>query len=407
MKGTWRVARREYQAYLSTPWCYGVAVAFLALTGLTFFIVTDGTREATLRFWFPNLAFVSLVTMPVVTSRTFAEENRMRHLEVLLARPVSPVGLVVGKWLAVVALFLTFLAPSAVYVGFLSAWGSPDWPPMLTSYAGAVALAALFAALGTMTSVFTSNPVLAGLASFAVLVTLQLGSDSPVLSELSYVNPLDAFARGAPQLSDIVYFVTATGGAARCRRAVAGRPARRAPAGRGSRRRPPRLAVVASANWAILPGGHRPRRDRHRTVHPVQSVAGSAGQHRREDPRSPPSNRAARRWPATTRCSCGQFADEHDSIRYRVLDLERHQGEAIRLGDRQLRRGRRRGAVPPRDRRAHHRAEHRQRPPTPRPPAAPDGLHAHRTRRAVPRGHRPAWILRGQGGHGPQRHLDR
>src|SRR5437763_3410470 len=141
MKGTWRVARREYRAYLGTPWCYGVAVAFLALTGITFFVVTDAAREASLRLWFPNLAFVSLVTMPVVTSRTVAEEKRMRHLDVLLARPVGTGAVVAGKWLGVVGLFLTFLAPSAVYLGFLAAWGRPDWPPIVTSYLGAVTIA--------------------------------------------------------------------------------------------------------------------------------------------------------------------------------------------------------------------------------------------------------------------------
>ena len=114
MKGTWRVARREYRAYLGTPWCYGVAVAFLALTGITFFVVTDAAREASLRLWFPNLAFVNLVTIPVVTSRTLAEEKRTRHLDVLLAGPVTPAGIVVGKWLAVQALFVSFLLPTLV-----------------------------------------------------------------------------------------------------------------------------------------------------------------------------------------------------------------------------------------------------------------------------------------------------
>jgi len=210
MTGTWRVARREYRAYLGSPWCYGIAVAFLALTGVTFFVVTDAAREASLRLWFPNLAFVSTVTMPVVTSRTVADEKRMRHFDVLLARPVSTAALVVGKWLGVVGLFLTFLVPSAVYLGFLAAWGRPDWPPILTSYIGAVAIAALFAALGTLTSVLTATPILAGLASFAVLVALQLGAATPVVRSLSYVDHLDAFARGAPHLADGVYFFSGT-----------------------------------------------------------------------------------------------------------------------------------------------------------------------------------------------------
>ena len=80
MTGALRIFKREYRGYLASVWIYGVLAAFLVLTGLTFFITADGTREATLRLWFPNLTFVLLVTLPVISSRTLAEERRNRHL---------------------------------------------------------------------------------------------------------------------------------------------------------------------------------------------------------------------------------------------------------------------------------------------------------------------------------------
>ena len=110
MTGTLRIARRELRAYLVAPWAYGVAATFLVLTGTIFFVVADGSREASLRFWFPNLAFVLIVTAPIVTSRLVAEEWRSRHLDILLARPISPAALVVGKWLAAVGFFVLLLA---------------------------------------------------------------------------------------------------------------------------------------------------------------------------------------------------------------------------------------------------------------------------------------------------------
>jgi ABC-type Na+ efflux pump permease subunit len=106
--------------------------------------VADGAREASLRFWFPNLAFVLIVTAPIVTSRLVAEEWRSRHLDILLARPITPVALVVGKWLAAVAFFVLLLAPTLVYCAFLAAWGAPDWPPLVASYVGALATMAGF-----------------------------------------------------------------------------------------------------------------------------------------------------------------------------------------------------------------------------------------------------------------------
>jgi hypothetical protein len=330
MKDTWRVTRREYRAYLSSPWCYGVAVSFLVLTGITFFVVTDAAREASLRLWFPNLAFVSMVTMPVVTSRTVAEERRMRHLDVLLARPVGTGALVVGKWLGVLFLFLTFLVPSAVYLGFLAAWGHPDWPPIVTSYLGAIVLGALFAALGTMTSVLTTTPILAGLASFAALVGLQLGANTPIVRWLSYVDHLDAFARGAPRLTDAVYFVSAT--AVCLAVATLWQTARRS-AVRLSKLVVPTVgvAVVASAGWAVMPVD--------RVFDVTATGRFTLSRAAREALANHPGPVTITAFEPTNSPLAKddavlfrQLRSLKHNLRYRVLDLDREQGEALRLG---------------------------------------------------------------------------
>ena len=210
LRGSLRIARRELRAYLVAPWAYGVAAAFLVLTGTIFFVVADGSREASLRFWFPNLAFVLIVTAPIVTSRLVAEEWRSRHLDILLARPIGPAALVVGKWLAAVGFFVLLLVPTLVYCVFLATWGSPDWPPIVASYIGALLLVALFAAVGTMTSALTPTAVAAGLGAFALLVVAQLASNVPAFHGMSFQPHLESFARGAPGVEDAVYFVTAT-----------------------------------------------------------------------------------------------------------------------------------------------------------------------------------------------------
>ena len=176
LRGSLRVARRELRAYLVAPWAYGVAVMFLVLTGTIFFVVADGAREASLRFWFPNLAFVLIVTAPIVTSRLVAEEWRSRHLDILLARPISPAALIVGKWLAAVGFFVLLLVPTLVYPVFLATWGKPDWPPIVASYLGALLLVGVFTSVGVMTSALTPTAVAAGLGSFALLVVGQLAN---------------------------------------------------------------------------------------------------------------------------------------------------------------------------------------------------------------------------------------
>ena len=336
LKGALRVARRELRAYLVAPWAYGVAVIFLVLTGTIFFVVADGSREASLRFWFPNLAFVLIVTAPIVTSRLVAEEWRSRHLDILLARPIAPAGLVVGKWLAAVGFFLLLLGPTLVYCVFLATWGSPDWPPIIASYLGALLLVGFFSAVGTMASALTPTAVAAGLGAFAVLVVTQLSTNVPAFKGFSFQPHLEGFSRGAPGVEDLVYFVTAiiaplvvaTGWQAVRRRG--------ATAARGGKLRAAALPagvlvatlalnlvpVPASARVDLTHSGRftlsKQSKDVLRNVKQTATVTAFA-------PEGTPQARDAA-------VLLAQFRRANSKIRTRVLDFAKAQGEALRLG---------------------------------------------------------------------------
>ncbi len=330
MTGALRIFKREYRGYLASVWIYGVLAAFLVLTGLTFFITADGTREATLRLWFPNLTFVLLVTLPVISSRTLAEERRNRHLDVLLAQPVDTFGVIVGKWLAIAALFCTFLIGTLVYVGFLAAWGNPDWPPLVAAYVGALLAIGLFSAVGTLTSAITPTSVAAGLASFAALVLLQLADAVPAFQSLSFENHLENFSRGAPHVSDVVYFASGTvlclvlAGCWQVARRTIVR-ARRAilPAGVA-------LASVA-ANWAVLPVNGTIDV----TAHGRYTLSGASRdvlRNVRNDVTITGFEHANSAPAKDMRVLLGNYHRAQPKIHVRMRDFDRYQGEAAQLG---------------------------------------------------------------------------
>jgi hypothetical protein len=331
MTGALRIARRELRAHLVTPATYAVSVAFLALTGITFFLVTDGSREASLRFWFPNLGFVLLVTVPIITSRLVADEWRSRHLDVLLSRPVSAGGLVVGKWLAAVALVLGLLVPTLAYAGFLAAWGRPDWPPLVASYLGAALTVAFFCGVGTMSSALTPTAVVAGLGSFAVLVALQLAGGVDALRPLSYQPHLEDFARGAPGLADLVYFVSGTAIALVV--AATWQRLRRGLLERGRGLLVPALALAAAvavnlvpipaqARWDLTAAGRYTLSQASKEV--LQRLTVKAQVSAFEPNGSSDAGDA--------RILLDQFSRASSRIGYRVLDFSHSRGEALRLG---------------------------------------------------------------------------
>jgi gliding motility-associatede transport system auxiliary component len=335
LRGALLVARRELRAYLVAPWAYGVAATFLVLTGTIFFVVADGSREASLRFWFPNLAFVLIVTAPIVTSRLVAEEWRSRHLDILLARPIAPAALVVGKWLAAVGFFVLFLAATLIYPVFLAAYGQPDWPPIVASYLGALLLVGVFAAVGTMTSAVTPTAVAAGLGAFAILVVGQLANNVPAFQGLSFQPHLESFARGAPGLEDSVYFLSAM--VAPLVVAAAWQTIRRRGATplRGGRVRAAALpAVVLAATLAVnlVPVPATARVDltaSHRYTLSKESKDVLRNVKQAVVTAFAPENSAQAR---DAEVLLAQFRRANPSIRTRVLDFAKAQGEALRLG---------------------------------------------------------------------------
>jgi hypothetical protein len=331
-----QVARRELRAYLVAPWAYGVAVMFLALTGTIFFVVADGSREASLRFWFPNLAFVLIVTAPIVTSRLVAEEWRSRHLDILLARPIGPSALVVGKWLAATGFFVLLLAPTLVYSVFLAKWGDPDWPPIVASYLGALLLVALFCSIGTLASALTPTTVAAGLGAFALLVVAQLANNVPALHGLSFQPHLESFARGAPGLEDVVYF----GSGIVAPIVVAGvwQTVRRLGATAQSRGRlraaaVPAAVLAATIGLNLVPVPASARVDfteskRFSLSKQSKEVLQNVKQKAVVTAFAPENSPQAR----DAGVLLAQFRRVNSQIRTRVLDFAKAQGEALRLG---------------------------------------------------------------------------
>ncbi len=331
LRGSLTVARRELRAYFSSPWPYGVAAAFLTLTGIVFYVVSDGAREASLRFWFPNLAFVLTITAPVITSRLLSEEWRSRHLDVLLSRAVSPGAVVVGKWLAATAFVIALFVPTLVYVWFLGLWGNPDYPPMVAAYFGAALLAAMFCAVGMLTSSLTPTAVAAGLGSLTLLVALQLASSVRELEKLSFQIHLDSFARGAPAVEDALYFVSATAACLITATAVQIARLRSMDRIRALAVPATAFAVALAVNAVPIPAQARvdlTSTGRYSLSSATQDVLRNVNSEVRVTVFEPEGTAEAR--DAAT--LLGGFRRENSKVRYRVLDREQAVGEALRLG---------------------------------------------------------------------------
>lgn len=217
--------RKELRSYFVSPLFYVVSAVFLCLSGYYFYtdmiyFVTFGFGMSILENFFQlllvDLRLVMLLTIPLLTMRTFAEERKLGTIELLLTYPIRD-GVIVGAKFAacatVVALMLggTLLYPAFVY------WIQPfPWQPLVAGYLGLFLLGLSFIACGLFISSLTESQVIAGLVTIGVLLLFWIlswneAATSPdllrVLIRLSMFDHFQTFAKGVIDAADLGYFL--------------------------------------------------------------------------------------------------------------------------------------------------------------------------------------------------------
>jgi ABC-2 type transport system permease protein len=217
------LATREFRAFFNSPIAYVFLLAFVIAAIFTFFNVNAffARGQADMRGLFQSIPFLTLLLVPALTMRLWAEEEKQGTVETLLTLPVKDYELVAGKFLAswlLLAVGLLLTIPVAFTVGFL---GNLDVGPVIGGYIGALLLGAAYLAVGQFVSAMTENQILAFILAFTVCLGLYgLGTEAftsffsdgvaAVLRALGTGSRFDSIARGVIDLRDLTYYLSLT-----------------------------------------------------------------------------------------------------------------------------------------------------------------------------------------------------
>jgi ABC-2 type transport system permease protein len=157
--------------------------------------------------------------MPLVTMRLFAEERRSGTIELLLTYPVRDGAVLVGKYLAALALYAIMIGLTVLYPGIVMYFARLEWGPILTGYLGLLLMGAAFIAIGIFASSLTENQIVAAIITFGVLLIFWIlgwsadyagGTTGRVLQFLSILEHNESFSRGVLDTKDILYYLNFT-----------------------------------------------------------------------------------------------------------------------------------------------------------------------------------------------------
>jgi ABC-2 type transport system permease protein len=235
MKNILAICEKELKSYFSSPIAYLAMAMFAILFGFFFwnavgYFVSISVQSVAMGRSFPmdlnemivrplllNTSVIGLFLIPMIAMRLFAEEKRSGTIELLLTSPVHDAEIVIGKWLAALALYGALLLISLANIGFLFLYGKPDWQPLAAGYLGLILQAGALLALGAFISTLTKNQIIAGITTFAVCLLLWVfewvgGYETAVwakaMAYMSVVSHFEPFAKGVIDSKDAVYFLS-------------------------------------------------------------------------------------------------------------------------------------------------------------------------------------------------------
>lgn len=177
-------------------------------------------NDQLIRGLFQNMSVVAMFIIPMITMRLFAEEKRQGTMELLATVPVTDTQIVLGKFLAAVALYALMIAASLLNFAFLWQYATPapEWKPIATGALALLLLGTCYIAIGVVLSTRTQNQMIAGVLSFCVFLGLLVlgwaGGDSmggwfkQTLGYLAVTSHMEDLIKGVFSLKDVVFYAT-------------------------------------------------------------------------------------------------------------------------------------------------------------------------------------------------------
>ncbi len=165
---------REFKGYFNSMLGWVLTGVMLLFGGLYSTAVNLQGGYTDLSYTLYSFIIVLLIFVPLLCMRSFAEEKRSRTDQLLLTSPVSIPGIVMGKYLSLLAMFAVPLGVYALYPLLMKALGAANFA---ASYSGLLAyffLGAALIAVCMYLSTLTENQIVAALSGFGVLLVCYL-----------------------------------------------------------------------------------------------------------------------------------------------------------------------------------------------------------------------------------------
>lgn len=165
------VFRHELRSYFHSLTAYVFGAFLLAVVGLGSVLYNLQAAVSNFEFVLSFASIIFVVIVPILTMRTLAEERRQRTDQLLYSLPITTTQVVLGKYFALLVVYLIPLAVISLYPLLFSQFGDVYLPTSYGSLFAFFMMGAALLAVGMFLSSLTDNQgFAAGIGIAAILL---------------------------------------------------------------------------------------------------------------------------------------------------------------------------------------------------------------------------------------------
>ena len=165
------IFRHELRNYFHSLTAYVFGAFLLAVIGIGAMFYNLEAAVSNFEFVLSFASIIFVVIVPILTMRTLAEERRQRTDQLLYSLPITTTQVVLGKYLALLVVYLIPLAVISLYPLLFSRFGEVYLPTSYGSLFAFFLMGAALLAVGVFLSSLTDNQgFAAGIGIAAILL---------------------------------------------------------------------------------------------------------------------------------------------------------------------------------------------------------------------------------------------
>ncbi|MCS7165492.1 MAG: ABC transporter permease [Candidatus Calescibacterium sp.] len=197
-------------------------VAFIALS-FPSFAKNFNVNDMIVTPYFGFVAFFSILIIPIIAAKSFAQEKKLKTIELLFTYPFKEIELVFGKVLSSFLVYFVFLIFAMLYIVIfvviysLINKGPIDFGVIFSGFLGLVLLGFAVVSVSVCISTFVDDIIPAWAISLVVILIFWLigftgdfanVTYKTIVKNISLANNFENFSKGVIDVKNIVYFIT-------------------------------------------------------------------------------------------------------------------------------------------------------------------------------------------------------